>query len=115
MGMIEPAPIRRRFYSAPAWLINGLLVVQGLLWLSDRFQWPTWHKGYAVLIAVAGVGVVFVAMLLWLMVAVVFRLRFQFREPFDRGGLPPLARNALHKYASRTEDPHARSSLFLLA
>ena len=56
----------------------ALLVVEGLLWLSDRFQWPTWHKGYAVLIAVASVGVVFVVMLLWLIVALLFRLRFQF-------------------------------------
>ena len=60
------------------WLIVALLVVEGLLWLSDRFQWPTWHKGYAVLIAVASVAVVFVVMLLWLIVALIFRLRFQF-------------------------------------
>ena len=51
---------------------------QGLLWLSERFQWPTWHKGYAVLIAVAAVGVLFLLMLLWFIVALLFRLRFQF-------------------------------------
>ena len=62
----------------PTWLIAGLLVVEGLLWLSERFQWFDVHKGYAVLIAVACVGVVFVVMLLWLVVALVFHLRFQF-------------------------------------
>ena len=75
--MTDPTPTRR-FRPTPAWLICGLLVIEGLLWLSDRFQWPTWHKGYAVLISVAAVGLVFVVMLLWLIVALVFRLRFQF-------------------------------------
>ncbi len=67
-----------RFCPTPTWLILALLVVECLLFLSDRFHWPTWQKGYAVLIAVASVGVVFVVMLLWLIVALVFRLRFQF-------------------------------------
>ena len=53
-------------------LILGLLVVECLLWLSERFQWPTWHKGYAVLTAVAVVGVVFMVMLLWFVVACSF-------------------------------------------
>ncbi len=35
-------------------------------------------KGYTVLISVAGVGVVLLAMLLWFVVALVFRRRFQF-------------------------------------
>jgi hypothetical protein len=55
-----------------------LLFVEGLLWLSERMQWPTWHKGYAVLTAVGSLGVVFVVMLLWFIVALVFRWRFQF-------------------------------------
>lgn len=76
--MADPTPTRRRFYPTPAWLISGLLVVEGLLWLSERFQWPTWHKGHAVLVGVASVAVVFVAMLFWLVVALVFRWRFQF-------------------------------------
>ena len=75
-AMTTPKP--RRFYPTPSWLIVALLVVECLLWLSDRLQWPTWHKGYAVLIGVAAVGVVFVVMLLWLIVALVFRVRFQF-------------------------------------
>ena len=76
--MTDPTPKPRWFHPTPGWLIVALLVVEGLLWLSERFQWPTWHKGYAVLIAVAVVGLVFVVMLLWLGVALVAHLRFQF-------------------------------------
>ena len=75
--MTDPIP-RRRPHLTPAWLIFGLLVVEGLLWLSERYRWPTWHKGYAVLTAVAAVGVVMIVMLGWFIVALVFRWRFQF-------------------------------------
>ncbi len=70
----------RRFYPTPAWLIFGLLVVEGLLWLSERFQWFGFnhHKGWTVLIAVAAVGVAFLLMLLWFLAACSFRWRFQF-------------------------------------
>ncbi len=68
----------RRFSPTPAWLIFGLLVVEGLLFLSDRVHWPTWHKGYAVLIAVASVCVVMLFMLLWFVASLLFRWRFQF-------------------------------------
>jgi len=37
-----------------------------------------WHKGYAVLTAVVAVGAVLLLMLLWLIVALIFRRRFQF-------------------------------------
>jgi hypothetical protein len=71
------APEKRRWYRpTPGWLVLGSLAVTGLLWLSNWLGW--WHKGYAVLVAVAGVGVVLLAMLLWWLVAVVFRRRFQF-------------------------------------
>jgi hypothetical protein len=68
-----PDPTTRRFRPTPAWLIVGLLVVEGLLWLSERW----FPKGWAVLIAVV-VGVATVLMLLWFVVALVFRWRFQF-------------------------------------
>ena len=44
-----------------------LLAVEGLLWLSERFHWFAFnqHKGYAVLIAVAGVAVFLLLMRLW--------------------------------------------------
>lgn len=56
----------------------GLLAVEGLLWLSEHFGWVGWHKGYAVLTAVATVGVAMVLMLVWFTVALAFRRRFQF-------------------------------------
>jgi len=62
----------------PGGLVALLLMVEGLLWLSNRLDWPHWHKGYAVLVAVAMVGVVLLAMLVWFAIALVFRLRFQF-------------------------------------
>ncbi len=74
----EPKPRPRWYHPMPVWLIYGLAVVEGLLWLSERFQWPMWHKGYAVLTAVAIVGVGFAVMLLWFAVALFFRWRFQF-------------------------------------
>ena len=58
----------------------GLLVVECLLWLSERFQWFGFneHKGWTVLIAVAIVGVACVLMSLRFVVSLLFRRRFQF-------------------------------------
>jgi hypothetical protein len=67
---------RRWFHVTPDRLVIGLLVVECLLWLSNWLGW--WHKGYPVLASIAVVGVVLVFMLLWLVVALIFRLRFQF-------------------------------------
>ncbi len=72
------APRFRWFHPKPSWLIVALLFVECLLFLSERFRWAAWHKGYAVLTAVACVGVVFLAMLLWLVIALIFRRHFQF-------------------------------------
>jgi len=78
--MTDPATARRPFRPTPAWLICGLLVVEGLLWLSERYQWFGFNekKGWTVLIAVAAVGVAMLVMLGWFVVALVFRWRFQF-------------------------------------
>ncbi len=58
----------RRFRLTPAWLIFGLLVVEGLLWLSERYRWFWFNerKGWTVLMAVA-VAIAFLAgtLLLW--------------------------------------------------
>ena len=55
--MPTPAHLYRRWYRlTPDRLVLLLLVVEALLWLSDRLGWPAWHKGYAVLTAVAVVG-----------------------------------------------------------
>ncbi len=77
--MTDPKP-QRRFCPSPAWLIYGLLVVEGLLWLSERFGWFWFNekKGWTVLIGVASVGVVMLVMLGWFVVSLVFRWRFQF-------------------------------------
>ena len=77
MGMDAPEK-RRWFCPTPGWLVLGSLAVTGLLWLSNWLEWPAWHKGYAVLVAVAGVGVVLAVILVWWLAALVFRWRFQF-------------------------------------
>ena len=53
--MTDPTSTRRWFCPTPGWLILGLLVVECLLWLSERFRWFCFndHKGWTVLIAVA--------------------------------------------------------------
>jgi len=76
--MTVSEPKRRKFSPTPSWLILALLEVEWLLFLLDWFQLPKWHKGYAVLIAVASVGVAFLLMLLWFVIALVFRFSFQF-------------------------------------
>ena len=78
--MTDPTSHRRHFYPTPTWLIYGLLVVEGLLWLSERYQWFGFNekKGWTVLIGVAVVGGAMVVMLGWFLVALVCRWRFQF-------------------------------------
>ena len=77
--MTDPTS-NRRFSPTPSWLIFGLLVVEGLLWLSERYRWFAFnsHKGWTVLIAVAVVGVAMLVMLLWFLASLVFRWRFQY-------------------------------------
>ena len=55
-----PKPSVRWFHLTPDRVVLALLAVEGLLWLSERLGWLAWHKGYAVLTAVASVGVVLV-------------------------------------------------------
>jgi hypothetical protein len=78
--MPDPNPKHRWFHPAPAWLIYGLLVVVGLLWLSERYRWFGFnsHKGWTVLVAVAVVAGAMLVMLLWFVVSMIFRWRFQF-------------------------------------
>ncbi len=51
-------PIQRWLRPTPDRLVIGLLIVEGLLWLSERFQWFPFnhHKGYTVLVTVATVA-----------------------------------------------------------
>ncbi|MGO9109399.1 MAG: hypothetical protein ACLP9L_09210, partial [Thermoguttaceae bacterium] len=78
--MTDPKPIRRRFCPTPTWLVLALLIVEGLLWLSERFQWFAFnaHKGWTVLIAAAVVGVTFLVMLVWFAASLLFRWPFRF-------------------------------------
>jgi hypothetical protein len=65
-------------YLTPDRLIVGLLFAELLLWLSERFQWPAWHKGYAVLAGVAVLAATLVVTLAWYVIAVLAGMRFQF-------------------------------------
>jgi hypothetical protein len=71
---------RRSFHPTPGHFLAGLLAVEGLLFLSERFHWFAFntHKGWTVLIALASVGVFLLIMLLWFLAALVFRCWFQF-------------------------------------
>ena len=74
-------PEKRRWYCPmPGWLVFGSMAVTVLLFLSERWRWFPFneHKGWTVLIAVAAVGMLLASMLLWFVVATVFRWRFQF-------------------------------------
>ena len=74
----EPRP--RWYRLTPERVVLGLLALEGLLLLSERFEWFAFnrHKGWAVLICLATVGAAFVLMFLWFLAALVFRWRFQF-------------------------------------
>ena len=77
----RPCETRRRWFRpTPGWCVLGLLAVEGVLLLSERFEWFAFnrHKGYTVLIAVATVSAAFLLMFLWFLAALVFRWRFQF-------------------------------------
>ncbi len=78
MTSMDATTRARWFHPTPGRFVLALLAVEVLLWLSDRFGWLGWHKGYAVLAAVANVGVAMLLMLGWFAVALIFRWRFQF-------------------------------------
>ncbi|MFZ1937130.1 MAG: hypothetical protein WCB27_00200 [Thermoguttaceae bacterium] len=64
----------RWFHPTPARLLIVLLVIEAILLLSK----PWFPKGYAVLTAIASVGVMMVLMLIWWAAALLFHWRFQF-------------------------------------
>ncbi len=75
---LKPRP--RWYHLTPDRFLVGLLLVVGVLFLSERFVWFPFNekKGWAVLIAVASVCGAVVLLLLWMIVALIFRWRFQF-------------------------------------
>ena len=78
-GMAD-APKPRWYRLTPDRCVVALLALEGILLLSAWFRWFPFnqHKGWAVLITIAGVGVALLLMFLWFLAALVFRLRFQF-------------------------------------
>ncbi len=73
-----PRPSIRWYHLTPGRCLPILLVVEGLLWLSERFHWLPWEKGYAVMTAAVTVVLAMLLIVLWFGVALVFRRRFQF-------------------------------------
>jgi hypothetical protein len=75
-----PTPKPRWFHPTLARFFIGLLAVQVLLFVSDQFNWFPFNeeKGWTVLIAVGVVGLAVLAMLVWALVCLVLRRRFQF-------------------------------------
>jgi hypothetical protein len=76
--MNNDVPRPRWYRLAADRLVGILLAMECVLWLSERLQWPHWHKGYAVLTVVTIVGVAFMGMLFWFVVALFGLWRFQF-------------------------------------
>jgi hypothetical protein len=68
------------FRPTPARLLVALFAAEAVLPLSQRFEWFAFnqHKGWTVLIAVAAVAAFLLLMLLWFLLALAFRVRFQF-------------------------------------
>jgi hypothetical protein len=80
VSMSTPTIKPRWYHLTPARSFAGLLVVQVSLFLSERYQWLPFneHKGWTVLIAVGVVVAAVLVMLLWGLVCLCLRRRFQF-------------------------------------
>jgi hypothetical protein len=74
--MTAPEPTRRCYQLTPAHFLVLLLDMEGILLLGNWLHWIP--KGWAVLNAVAAVGVFLLLMLLWFILTLFFRWRFQF-------------------------------------
>jgi hypothetical protein len=72
--MTTPEPKPRWFLPTPGKVLLVLLSVEVILFLAK----PWMPRGWAVLFAIAAVGVFLIGMLLWLLGALVFHRRFQF-------------------------------------
>jgi hypothetical protein len=79
-SMTDDLPKPRWYRLTPDRLMVGMLALEGFLIASEHFQWFAFnrHKGWTSLIAVAAVGSALVLMLLWFILAVALRRRFQF-------------------------------------
>ena len=77
---MNDTPRPRWYRPTPDRLVIGLLIVECLLWLSERFQWFGFnsYKGWTTLFGLAVLGIVILAMFLWFAGSLFFRWRFQF-------------------------------------
>jgi hypothetical protein len=75
-----PAARARWFHPTPARFVLGLLALDVLLLLSQRFRWFPFNeqKGWTVLISLAAVVAGMLAMGLWFVASLLFHWRFQF-------------------------------------
>ena len=63
----------RWYQPTPGWLLVVLLVVEGLLLLSEWFDWFAFNRQtWTVLIALAAVGATLLLMFVWFVVALLF-------------------------------------------
>ena len=76
--MTELQPQRRWYRLTPDRLVLLLLVVECLLWMSNRLGWPAWQKSYTLCVSMASPGIALILMLVWSVGALIFRWRFQF-------------------------------------
>jgi hypothetical protein len=76
-----PRMMLGRFYPSPSWLVGGSLTFTAFLFTSERYQWFFFnqHRGWTVLIALAGMGAVLLLISSWFILAVILRGRFQYR------------------------------------
>jgi hypothetical protein len=68
------------FALTPERLVGGVLILELLLWIFDRFQWFSFHekKGLAVLLAFGLLGITMIVFFLGFLAAWIYRRRFQF-------------------------------------
>jgi hypothetical protein len=75
-GPVHEIKRGRWFHITPDRLVIGLLAAEGSLLLAEWLRWIP--KGWPVLIAIAAVAAAMLLMLVWFVVALLFRRRFQF-------------------------------------
>ncbi len=76
----EQNPTHRWFYPGPHWVLLCSIIATSFLFFSEGFHWFSFntHKGWTVLVALATTGVFLLLIVVWFVVAFLFRIRFQF-------------------------------------
>jgi len=69
-----------RYRPTPGHVLLGLLVVEGLLLLSERFRWFAFNRapGWTALISVATLLLAILFLFVWFLLSLLFRWRFQY-------------------------------------